>query len=605
MIRQASVRILTNFLLLLLVTFTLVFLQFRNRALTFHLGDFSIVLYEITQNKQTSLSHAKLEGRSFELNFGESSTQLKEGVFEKPLSLKDYSSGRDTFTLFFQDNISVSFFLDQDKFLIISAGNLPSEAASLKTPFSLSPRASWRPLPSSPSLAELSYQKQNLELALNTASSWEELKQNRLFLSSEPVKIGPFSQTAVAEVPKPVPVAPPVVERQDPPASLSFESLQDKDLTQAVDIFRDKAYAGLTRRYDRSSSTWARGNSSQFSEKALLATLSEALNRGTYLTQSALMNQAQIRHSDFTTVKTALYLGDIIDQHALTREKKQQEFASLFRDSALSFTVKEDMAQDLFLYATNSEFDRILALLENTNPLEQDWDLISQANFFLNYAQTRDLTTRPVANSFLNLAEDLINQYSVVEKDLFLLKENGQWNPEASLKLASAVFKMTDGSVSFARLRSMARTLMIHTLGLANDQGAFVQEEGTLYPEEVYAYVSFSPFLPKVFLLSSVDRSWAFFASDVVSSSLSQEDYSFQLSFFTEVPEYAIFSNIPFPQLVYFRGITWRTDPQFQIYTDGWSYLTRTQSLYLKISHLLGSNVDLRVSVNPDLAPEL
>jgi hypothetical protein len=316
------------------------------------------------------------------------------------------------------------------------------------------------------------------------------------------------------------------------------------------------------------------------------------------------MNQAQIRHSELTTVKTALYLGDIIDQHAQTRDKKQQEFATLFRDSALSFTIREDMAQDLFLYASPSEFDRILALLENTNPLEQGWDLVSQANFFLNYAQSRELTRRPVSDSMLNLAEDLLNQYRVVENNRLVLKERDQLAPEASLKLASAVLKLTDGKSSFTRLRSMARTLMAHTLGLANNQGVFGTGSASLYPEDIYAYVSFSRYLPKVFLLSASERSWALFASDVVSSSLSPDDYSFQLSFFTEVPEYAIFSNIPFPQLVYFRGITWRTDPQFQIYTDGWSYLTRTQSLYLKISHLLGSNVDLRVSVNPDLASE-
>jgi hypothetical protein len=33
------------------------------------------------------------------------------------------------------------------------------------------------------------------------------------------------------------------------------------------------------------------------------------------------------------------------------------------------------------------------------------------------------------------------------------------------------------------------------------------------------------------------------------------------------------------------HGIRWRTDPQFQSYSDGWYYSASTRTLYVKIKH--------------------
>lgn len=602
MAKRISLQVLINFLFLVSLAFILIFLQFHNRSSALKLGDFTFFIKEIRENKRNYLSSIRLEGRTIELLFGKDNTYLKEGSFEKPLSLESFNANKDNFLLSFQNNISISFFLDQDKFLVISANNLPSPSASIKTPITLVSKTIWAQNEEEPSLIHLINQKRSLNFFLNEDSLLNSFQGDYIFISDNPIKIGPFEnkEIYIEEVTEEEPIiieeTPIVVEESV--SNFNFENFTQERFEQEVSIFRNKAYKGINSRFNRSSGTWSRGKTNIFTEKALVATLAEAINKNNYSSQLPLMRGAYNSHISDASVKSALYLGNIIDEDLKTRENKEQKISNLMKQPAINLTIQEEMAKDLFMYSSNSNFERILNLWENTNFLNENWTLLETSQFLLNYSDTRYLTGRSISQTILDKIQDLLNQKAKVKEGRYYLSEKDNENIEASLKIASAILNLSNidqTNSTLSELREKALALATGILSISNDQGSWILENEVVYPEDVYEYISQNKYLPKIIVLSKDTRSWMLLASNPLSQNIRTNRYSFRLGFVSEYPEHLILSGINYPELINFRGITWRTDPQFQTYTDGWGYLSRTQSLYLKISHFLGPNVDLIV----------
>lgn len=605
MVKQISLRILINFIFLFSLIFLLTFLQFHNRSSTIKLGDFTFFIKEIRENKQKFLSSIRLEGRNLEFLFGRENTYLKEGSFERPISLKNFKTDKDNFLLNFENNISISFFLDQDRFLVISADNLPSSSASIKTPMSLISKTIWTQNEEEPNLIHLINQKRSLSFFLNEDSLINEFKGDFILISNDPLKIGPFENKEIL-IPEEEEIIieeiiaeePPLIIVEESVANFNFESFTEEKLEQEASNFRNKAYKGINNRFNRNSGTWSRGNENIFTEKALVATLAEAINKNNYSSQLPLMRSAYNSHNSLTSVKSSLYLGDIINEDIKTREIKEQNITTLLKQSAINLTIQEEMAKNLFMYSSNSNFERILNLWENTNFLNENWSMLEISHFLLNYADTRFLTRKPISQTILDRIQDLLNQKGKVKEGRYYLSNDDSEDIEASLKIASAILNLSKrdpNNESLRKLKQKALAIMTSLLAVANNEGTWTEGNKTVYPEDVYEYISQNKYLPKIIVISQSNRSWVLLASNPLNQNIGTNKYSFQLGFAPDYPEHLILSGISYPKLVNFRGITWRTDSQFQIYTDGWSYLTRTQSLYLKISHFLGSNVDLMI----------
>lgn len=603
MAKRISLQVLINFLFLFSLAFILIFLQFHNRSSVIKLGDFTFFIKEIRENKQNFLSSIRLEGRTIELLFGRENTYLKEGSFEKPISLESFSTNKDSFLLSFENNISISFFLDKDKVLIISANNLPSPSASIKTPLSLIAKTLWAQNEEEINLIHLINQKRSLNFFLNEESLLNNFQGDYIFISDNPIKIGPFENKEITIIEEEVTEEEiPIVEEvpiviEDSVSNFNFANFTEEKFEQEIISFRNKAYRGITNRFNKNSGTWTRNDNNIFIEKALLATLAEAISKNTYSSQLPLMRGAYNKHNSLASVKSALYLGDIINEDIKTREDKEQKISNLLKQPAINLTIQEEMAKDLFMYSSSSNFERILSLWENTNFLNQNWTALEISYFLLNYADSRYLTGRPISQNILDRIQDFLNQKAKVKEGRYYLEEDVE-DIEASLKISSAILRLSQinsNNETLKKLKQNALAISIGILSIASDQGSWIQQNKTVYPEDVYEYISQNKYLPKVIVLSQSTRSWMLLASNPITQRINTNRYSFQLGFIPEYPEHLILSGVGYPELINFRGITWRTDPQFQTYTDGWGYLSRNQSLYLKISHSLGANVDLTV----------
>jgi len=119
---------------------------------------------------------------------------------------------------------------------------------------------------------------------------------------------------------------------------------------------------------------------------------------------------------------------------------------------------------------------------------------------------------------------------------------------------------------------------------LVTQDGQMVRQEGTVLPEELYAEVR--PELP----LETELTAWGQGAfvrtpAKVAAQTIGADEARFSFRFPVGSPEHIVLSGVPAFDHITMHGIRWRTDPQFQAYTDGWSYSPSNKTLYVKIKH--------------------
>jgi hypothetical protein len=119
---------------------------------------------------------------------------------------------------------------------------------------------------------------------------------------------------------------------------------------------------------------------------------------------------------------------------------------------------------------------------------------------------------------------------------------------------------------------------------LVTQDGKIVRQEGWVLPEEVYSVVRPAP--PAETALPEWGTSaFVHGSSTLVSAKISAAQAQFVLRFPAGSAEHVVISGVPEFDHITLHGIRWRTDPQFQSYTDGWWYSSATKTLYVKIKH--------------------
>jgi hypothetical protein len=119
---------------------------------------------------------------------------------------------------------------------------------------------------------------------------------------------------------------------------------------------------------------------------------------------------------------------------------------------------------------------------------------------------------------------------------------------------------------------------------LVTQDGQTVRQEGAVLPEELYAEVR--PEVPlEVELPAWGPGAFVRTPAKVASQTITANEARFSFRFPVGSAEHIIVSGVPAFDHITMHGIRWRTDPQFQSYTDGWSYSASTKTLYVKIKH--------------------
>jgi hypothetical protein len=119
---------------------------------------------------------------------------------------------------------------------------------------------------------------------------------------------------------------------------------------------------------------------------------------------------------------------------------------------------------------------------------------------------------------------------------------------------------------------------------LVTQDGKVVRQEGTLLPEELYSLVR--PAAASETELADWG-SGAFVRSPgkVEAQDITPTQARFAFRFPAGYAEHIVIAGVPAFDHITMHGIRWRTDPQFQAYTDGWAYSASTKTLFVKIKH--------------------
>lgn len=362
------------------------------------------------------------------------------------------------------------------------------------------------------------------------------------------------------------------------PADLAWLSL-DRPVTA------EGAEAALTQYWNRAYAAWP--SAPAFSTRLADAWSREALLRGEYPAALARLQALLGRDPQAWSFDASPYLGNIVE---LTAAQRRNVEAASSR-SQPDFTGQGSLWWDAQRYGPEGSADRVRDLLiKGKVPDEVPGLLGALQNLLalqaaapseaaaarLDEVQSRlvGLVVRREGALFVRTGPNLLDlQSSLVLGRLWLsaARQGKEGYGDAGALLVTSVLAFQDAS------GRLPQTLVLQ-------DGAVVRQEGTLAPEDVYEAVrpaaatetDLPAWGPGVFVRTP---------ATIVSATVTPTEARLVLKFPTGSAEHLLISGVKAFDHITLHGIRWRTDPQFQSYTDGWAYSASTRTLYFKIKH--------------------
>lgn len=203
-------------------------------------------------------------------------------------------------------------------------------------------------------------------------------------------------------------------------------------------------------------------------------------------------------------------------------------------------------------------------------------------------------------------AEELIDGWllpSLVQtpEGLFLARLTGEREGQVDLlecARAGRLFLRAAEWSSRSSLALLGRNLLLAALALADSEG-FVPRQGVvqaghfsargeaLPPEVLYPLVAAPRHFPEEHPLFADlgPGAWLYTAAELEPVKVDAGRQRFTFAFPLGQPHYFILQGVRPMSSVVLHEILWKPDPQFSLYTDGWSYDPESQTLLGKITH--------------------
>ncbi len=189
---------------------------------------------------------------------------------------------------------------------------------------------------------------------------------------------------------------------------------------------------------------------------------------------------------------------------------------------------------------------------------------------------------------------ELIGRTVRQDDELFVLTGEGWRDLKSSLLLGKLLQGQTS-NLEAEQWQSIGSQLILSVLRYQDSFGGLpeavlarpgqaVKREGLFYPEEVPQLLPTKE--PVEIRLEGVgENAFVRSANPLVSKVSTPAQLKLRFQFPVGSAESIVVSGIgPFESIL-LHAIRWRTDPQFQGYTDGWYYSAATRTLYVKIKH--------------------
>ena len=357
-------------------------------------------------------------------------------------------------------------------------------------------------------------------------------------------------------------------------------------LTLEGTVSADDAEALLAQYWNKAYAAWS--TSTNFSTRLADAWGREGLLRSDYANAFSRIQSLLGRDSKPWGFDAVSYLGNLMD---LTSQQRRAVEAASSR-SQPDWAGQGQLWLDARRYGPEGSADRVRDLLLKGKIPD---DIAGRLAFFQNLKTIQ--TNQPSEALAARLQETAgLLAASVIRRDgdLFVRSGDGLLDLRSSLILGRLWLDFSHSlsnevyGVAGARLLSSALAFQDPTGKLPEtlvlQDGQIVRQEGAILPEEIYSSVKPAP-PTEVDLDAWGPGSFIKAPSQVVSQNITTAQARFVFRFPAGSAEHLILSGVPTFDHITLHGIRWRTDSQFQSYTDGWAYSASTQTLYVKIKH--------------------
>ena len=363
------------------------------------------------------------------------------------------------------------------------------------------------------------------------------------------------------------------------PAALAWLTLDNGSTPETAE-------ASLSQYWDKAYAAWP--TATIFTSRLVDAWCREALLRGDYPAALAHIQALMNRDPKAWGFDAVSYLGNVVD---LTAQQRRAVEAASSR-SQPDWAGEGRLWLDSRLYGPEASAGRVKNLLL-TGKLPDD-----MAGLLAVFQNLRTIQSLQPSDAVTARVEEVlaILQAHVArrEGELFVQSGDGLLDLRSSLVLGRL---WLDYSRSFSNqvYGSAGARLIVSALAyqdaagrlpetLVTQDGKVVRQEGTLLPEELYSLVR--PAAASETELADWG-SGAFVRSPgkVEAQDITPTQARFAFRFPAGYAEHIVIAGVPAFDHITMHGIRWRTDPQFQAYTDGWAYSASTKTLFVKIKH--------------------
>jgi hypothetical protein len=372
--------------------------------------------------------------------------------------------------------------------------------------------------------------------------------------------------------------------RLDPLSANASANLSWITLDNSVDL--PAAETALTQYWNKAYSSWS--NASVLTTKLVDAWSREALLRGEYPTVIAKIQALQSRDPRSWGFDAVSYLGNVVE---LTAQQRDAVEAASSR-SQPDWVGQGRLWLDARLYGPAGTADRVKdSLLKGKLPeVAPGLIAVLQNLMTLQTNQPSDL----VATRLQEVQTALLTKVVRREGDLFVRTAEGLLDLRSSLLLGRLWMDLSR-TLSNEAYGSAGAQLVASALGyqdaagrlpevLVTQDGKVIRQEGAILPEEIYASVKPAP-ASETELPGWGAGAFVRTPGKVDAPVITEASARFAFRFPAGAAEHIVITGVPAFDHITMHGIRWRTDPQFQSYTDGWAYSSATKTLYLKIKH--------------------
>lgn len=344
--------------------------------------------------------------------------------------------------------------------------------------------------------------------------------------------------------------------------------------------------AALTQYWSKAYASWA--SATAVSTKLVSAWGQEALQRDDYPQAIAKMQSLQNRDYRSWGFDASPYLGNIVD---LTAQQRQTVESAASRTQP-DWSTQGRLWLDARQYGPSGSADRVKDALVKGKLPDSAAGLVGvlQNLLAIQEVQASDV----VLGRIQEVQSAILGKVVRREGDLFVSTSDGFLDLRTGLILGRLWLNYSR-TVANQPLGSAGAQLISSALVyqdsngrlpeiLVLQDGKIIRQEGTILPEEIYSTVK--PAAPLETDLSAWGPG-AFVRTPgkLLAQTISDAEARFSFRFPAATAEHIVITGVPRFDHITMHGIRWRTDSQFQSYTDGWAYSESTKTLYVKIKH--------------------